>query len=221
VATRYSAFFIRSASARINGGVAYFHATNRDTHAIVLRTFAGRDAVARVSYRLDGRVLSQARRAVLDTASLSRTGTHTLAVTIAGHGRAATITRTFRFRRYSTLCQARRVVGAIGRAHASVQGARVTVQAIVPPTIKGGAKLRFVVSATHLNRLRGARFFLNGHALHGQHPMNAGLTAPQLASDGRRQTLTVRVIPRHGLPVTLHLRFRTRVMTLEPPARGA
>ncbi len=220
VATRYNAFFIRAAGARINGGAAYFHATNRGGHAIGLRTIAGRDAVQNVSYRLDGRVLSHSPRATLDTAGLSRTATHTLAVRIAGHHRAVTITRTFRFRRYSTLCQVRRVVGTIGRAHANVDGAGVTVQAIVPPTIKGGAKLRFVVSATHASRLRGTRFFLGHHALRGQHSMNAGLTAPQLERDGR-QTVSVRITPRHGHPVTLHLRFKTRAMTLEPIAGGA
>jgi hypothetical protein len=220
VATRYSAFFIRAAAVRINGGLAYFHATNGGGHAITLRTIAGRDAVQSVSYRLDGRMLSHARRATLDTAALSRTGTHRLTITIAGHGRAATITRTFRFRRYSTLCQVRRVVGTIRRAHARVQGAGVTVQALVPPTIKGGAKLRFVVSATHANRLRSARFFLNGRELRGEHAMNAGLTAPQLQRDGW-QTLSVRITPRHGHAVTLRLRFKTRVMTLEPMAGGA
>ena len=182
VATRYSAFFIRAAAVRFKGGVAYFHATNRGNNAISLRTIAGRGTVSHVSYRLDGRVLSHARRATLQTAGLSRAGTHKLTITMTSHGHATTVTRTFRFRRYSTLCQARRVVGAIRRAHASVDGAGVTVQAIVPPTIKGGAKLRFVVSATHADRLRRVRFFLDGHQLRGQHAMNAGLTAPELAT---------------------------------------
>jgi hypothetical protein len=220
VATRYDGFFIRAAAVRINDSVAYFHATAQSGHEIALRTIAGRDAVQRVSYRLDGRALSRERHTTLDTATLSRAGTHTLTITIDGHGQTATITRLFRFRRYPTLCQARRVVGTIRRAHASVQGAGVTVQAIVPPTIKGGAKLRFVVSATHANRLRRARFFLNRQELRGQHAMNAGLTAPQLERDGW-QTLTVRITPRHGRPVTLPLRFKTHVTTLEPIAGGA
>ncbi len=71
---------------RINGSVAYFHAASPTPSRLVLRTLASGTAVDRVSYRLDGRVLGRERRAKLDTDALSRTATHTLAVTIAGEG---------------------------------------------------------------------------------------------------------------------------------------
>ena len=112
------------------------------------------------------------------------------------------------------------MIGTIKPAHATVQGAHVTVQAIVPPTITGGAKLRFVVTATHASRLRGARFFLNRHELRGQHAMNAGITATQLDSDGW-QTVTIRLTPRHGRPVTLPLRFKTHLTTVDPMSGAA
>jgi hypothetical protein len=215
VATHYSGFFIRAAGVRINSSVAFFHATTLRSGDLGLRTIASRNAIDSISYQVDGRVFSHERHATLNTATLSRSGSHTLTITIAGNDQTRTVRRRFRFRKYTTLCRARRVIGTIEPARATVQGANVTVRAIVPPTIKGGAKLRFVVTATDARRLRRARFFLNGNELRGQHAMNAGITATQLDSDGW-QTLTVRITPRHGRPVTLPLRFKTRLTTIEP-----
>jgi hypothetical protein len=212
IATRYSGFFIRAAGVRVNGSVAHFHATTQSGDRIELRTLASTKAVERVSYRLDGRVFSHKRSATLDTKTLGRSGTHALTITLAGKGRTTTVTRRFRFRDYTiTSCQARRVVGRIRPAHATVEGAGVTVRAIVPPTITGGAKLRFVITSEHADRFQRARFSLNRQELSGQHAMSAGLTAKQLDGDGW-QTLGVRLVPRRGSPVTLTVRFRTRAL---------
>ena len=152
IATRYSGFFIRAAGVRVNGER---RALSRDDPEW------GSDRVAHARQHQGGRarVLSGSTAACSAT-SASRHARHEvrsavpaptpLTITLAGKGRTTTITRRFRFRDYTiTSCQARRVVGRIRPAHATVEGTGVTVRAIVPPTITGGAKLRFVITSAH------------------------------------------------------------------------
>jgi hypothetical protein len=87
----------------------------------------------------------------------------------------------------------------------SVGGVRVRVRAVVPSVIGGPSALRFSLMQTGRAHLRGAVWTLGGRRLRS--PV---LRAAQLRADGGRQTLSVRLMPRHSRAATVRISFRTR-----------
>ncbi len=102
------------------------------------------------------------------------------------------------------VCPGRRVVGRIAPLRRTVGGVRVTVRAEVPATIGGANALAFTLGQRG-GRLKAVRWTLNGRTL-----KRPTLRAAQLRSDGGRQTLTARLVPRAGRAVTVRVAFRTR-----------
>ncbi|MDO8184790.1 hypothetical protein Q5424_06510 [Conexibacter sp. JD483] len=104
---------------------------------------------------------------------------------------------------HAGICPGRRVIGRIAPLRRTVGGVRVTLRAQVPATIGGANTLAFAVGQRG-GRLRAVRWTLNGRPLRGP-----TLRAAQLRSDGGRQTLTARLVPRAGRAVTVRVIFRT------------
>lgn len=209
IATHRHGYFINASSAPLGRRRLLFHATTDSAAGTIrLATRLGRGRLGAVAYRLDGRVVARGPRATLRFAQLRRTGRHTLQVTARAGGRRARITRAFRYVDYVDVdCDGREVVGPLAAKVVRVGGARITIAPEVPRTIQGTEKLRFVVRSSRRHALSRVHFALDGRAVRN-HLRSVAFTGRQLRADGT-QTLTVRLVPRRGRPVTVRVPFRT------------
>jgi hypothetical protein len=205
-ASFHHGYFVTAGAATLARRAVVFHATTDGVAGRIALQTTSKGKI-RVSYQLDGQVVSGGPRATLAYAQLDRTRSHTLTVTVTSGGERARIVRRFRYASFVAIaCGGRRVVGRIAARTVRVGGAAVTVSAQVPKEIRATTKLRFLVTdRSHV--LRAAHFTFAGKAL-TQHALNAALTAQQLRANGS-QTMTVALVPRRGGAVTVRIVFRT------------